>query len=254
MYFRKQDNLTNNLQKQLIQRLGELSGKPSSSTLHIHPVLNSEGEIDETRDPDAQISTISSKLFKKVYSTPAATGRSSKKQSSDQWHSDIAFEPVPADYTSLRLTQLPKTGGDTLWASGYEIYDRISTPVQKFLETLTAHFARPDFTAAAVRGGFTIYSKARGSPENVGDSLSADHPVVRTNPVTGWKSVYPVGQHAQYIKDVTAEESDMFLGWFKTLLKDNHDLQCRFKWKNVNDIAIWDNHSTFHNATFDFEG
>ncbi|EME45222.1 hypothetical protein DOTSEDRAFT_71063 [Dothistroma septosporum NZE10] len=254
VYFRKQDDLTNDLQKQLIQRLGELSGKPSTSTLHIHPVLNSEGDIDEKRDPDAQISTISSKLFKKIYGTEAEAGRSPKKQSSDQWHSDIAFEPVPADYTSLRLTQLPKTGGDTMWASGYEIYDRISTPVQKFLETLTAHFARPDFTAAAVRGGFSIYTKPRGSPDNSGDSLSADHPVVRTNPVTGWKSVFPVGQHAQYIKDVTVEESDMFLNWFKTLLKDNHDLQCRFKWSDVNDIAIWDNRSTFHNATFDFEG
>lgn len=222
--------------------------------MHIHPVLNTEGNIDEKRDPDAQISTISSKLFKKIYTVEAEAGRSPKKQSSDQWHSDIAFETVPADYTSLRLTQLPKTGGDTLWASGYEIYDRISTPVQKFLETLTCHFARPDFTAAAVRGGFSIYTKPRGSPDNAGDSLSAEHPVIRTNPVTGWKSVYPVGQHAQYIKDVTTEESDMFLTWFKTLLKDNHDLQCRFRWQSENDIAIWDNRCTFHCATFDFEG
>ena len=34
---------------------------------------------------------------------------------------------------------------------------------------------------------------------------------------------------------------------------DNHDLQVRFKWKNVNDIAIWDNRSTFHTATYDIE-
>lgn len=35
---------------------------------------------------------------------------------------------------------------------------------------------------------------------------------------------------------------------------DNHDLQVRFKWRNVNDIAIWDNRSTFHTATNDIEG
>lgn len=35
---------------------------------------------------------------------------------------------------------------------------------------------------------------------------------------------------------------------------DNHDLQVRFKWKNPNDIAIWDNRSTFHTATYDIEG
>lgn len=246
--------MTNDLQKQLVQRIGELSGKPSTSTLHIHPVLNSEGHVDEERDPDQQISTISSRLFKKVYGLEPEKGKCPKKQSSDQWHSDIAFEPVPADYSSLRLTQLPKTGGDTLWGSGYEIYDRISPPVQKFLEGLSCTFARPDFNAAAERSNIQIYSKPRGSPENIGEALSAVHPVIRTNPVTGWKSVYPVGQHAQYINDLTAEESNMFLSWFKTLLKDNHDLQCRFRWENENDIAIWDNRSSFHCATFDFAG
>lgn len=254
VYFRAQDNLTNELQKQLIQRIGELSGKPATSTLHIHPVLNSEGSIDEQRDPDQQISTISSKLFKKVYGLEEKLGVSPKKQSSDQWHSDIAFETVPADYSSLRLTQLPKTGGDTLWASGYEIYDRISRPVQRFLETLSCTFARPDFNAAAERGNFLIYDKPRGSPLNTGSHLSAVHRVVRTNPVTGWKSLYPVGQHAQYINDMTSEESEMFLGWFKTLLKENHDLHVRFRWQNENDIAIWDNRCTFHTATYDYEG
>jgi alpha-ketoglutarate-dependent taurine dioxygenase len=37
-----------------------------------------------------------------------------RRTDSDQWHSDIQFEPVPADYTSLRLTKLPLNGGDTL--------------------------------------------------------------------------------------------------------------------------------------------
>lgn len=37
-----------------------------------------------------------------------------KKQNNAQWHSDIGFEPVPADYTSLRLIELPKTGGGEL--------------------------------------------------------------------------------------------------------------------------------------------
>ena len=46
----------------------------------------------------------------------------------------------------------------------------------------------------------------------------------------------------------------MFLNWFKQLLISNHDLQARFRWQNVNDIAIWDNRSTFHNATYDYDG
>jgi alpha-ketoglutarate-dependent taurine dioxygenase len=111
VFFRKQDNLTNDLQKQLIQRLGELTGKPETSKLHIHPILNSERELGGS---DPEISTISSVQRNKLYvNTPY---QSRKQQSSAQWHSDIAFEPVPADYTSLRLTQLPKTGGG-MWSN-----------------------------------------------------------------------------------------------------------------------------------------
>lgn len=43
-----------------------------------------------------------------------------------------------------------------MWASGYEIYDRISEPYQKFLETLTCTFANPGFIKAAERGGFEL--------------------------------------------------------------------------------------------------
>jgi alpha-ketoglutarate-dependent taurine dioxygenase len=139
--------------------------------------------------------------------------------------SDIAFEPKPADYSSLRLEVLPKTGGDTLWASGYEIYDRISQPYQKFLESLTTTFHQPGFIAAAEKGGFQIYEKPRGAPENVGKELKAIHPVVRTNPVTGWKSIFPVGGHISHINDVADEESQALLKWFERLLVDNHDLQ-----------------------------
>ncbi|KAK5678394.1 hypothetical protein LTR17_027650 [Elasticomyces elasticus] len=254
VFFRKQDNLTNDIQKELVHRLGQLAGKPSSSKLHIHPVLNSESEVGEVREADQEISTISSKLFQKIYSQQGEDTVCVKKQSSNQWHADISFEPVPADYTSLRLIQLPKTGGDTLWASGYEIYDRLSPHYQKFLEGLTATFAQPGFIAAAERGNFKLYDKPRGSPENVGSSLKAIHPVIRTNPVTGWKSVFPVGAHVSHINGLTKEESLMLLEWFKKLCVDNHDLQVRFKWQHANDIAIWDNRSVFHNATFDYQG
>lgn len=66
---------------------------------------------------------------------------------------------------------------DTLWASGYEVYDRISAPYQKFLEGLTATYAQPLFEEAAKKNGFKLYSGERGAPENVGESefLSFPH-------------------------------------------------------------------------------
>lgn len=108
VFFRGQNDLTNELQKELIIRLGKASGRPETSGLHIHPVLNSERELGGS---DPEISTISSIQREKYYERPGDAELSPKKQKTAQWHSDIAFEPVPADYTSLRLVELPKTGG-----------------------------------------------------------------------------------------------------------------------------------------------
>ena len=133
------------------------------------------------------------------------------------------------------LTKVIST--DTLWASGYEIYDRISEPYQKFLESLTVTFEQPGFGKVAEKSGFKLYDKPRGAPENVGSELKAIHPVVRTNPVTGWKSVFPVGGHVKHINGVTQEESTHLLNWFLDLVYKNHDLQVRLKWQNPNDIG-----------------
>ncbi|KAI2777394.1 TauD-domain-containing protein [Daldinia loculata] len=248
VFFRKQDNITNDLQKELVQRLGELSGKPATSKLHIHPVINSGREHGGNDD---EISTISSQQAKKLYSRKDIWAE--KKQSQkNQWHSDITFEPIPSDYALLRLTELPKTGGDTLWASGYELYDRISKPLRGFLDTLTAYYAQPAFNEAADRNNFKIYSAPRGAPENVGEVLEAVHPVVRTNPVTGWKSVFAVGHHVKHIHGLSEAESRSFLDWFVQLIVENHDLQVRFRWQQPNDLAIWDNRSVYHAATPDY--
>lgn len=104
VFFRKQDDLDDDLQKELVQRLGDLSGKPKTSGLHIHPVANSGREHSIEDD---EISIISSRQRKALY-----TQSNDRKQSArTEWHSDITFEPIPSDYTILRLTELPKTGG-----------------------------------------------------------------------------------------------------------------------------------------------
>jgi alpha-ketoglutarate-dependent taurine dioxygenase len=133
-------------------------------------------------------------------------------------------------------------------------------------------FEQPGFQKVAEAAGFKLYDKPRGAVENVGTELKAVHPVVRTNPVTGWKSIFPVGGHVKHINGVTDEESAKLLTWFLDLVYRNHDLQVRLKWQNPNDIgmclplatfkhvhlvltkppAIWDNRSVFHTATFDY--
>ncbi|KAJ4290384.1 hypothetical protein N0V90_010600 [Kalmusia sp. IMI 367209] len=242
VFFRSQDNLTNELQKQLVDRLGYLTQKPSTSKLHIHPILNNTSEFGVD---DAEISTISSEARKKIFAHDRPQNK--RRYDAAQWHSDIQIR--------AHARGVP-TGGDTLWASGYEIYDRFSAPYRKFLEGLTATFSGDGFlkAAAANPDKVKIHEGPRGSPENVGRSLAAVHPVVRTNPVTGWKSIFALGPFPKQINELHSDESEEVLQKLLSVIPNSHDLQVRLKWKHENDLAIWDNRSVFHTATFDYDG
>lgn len=170
----------------------------------------------------------------------------------------------------LKIHTLPPTGGDTLWASGYEIYNRLSPAMQKFLEGLTATHDARFFLEEAARLGNPLRKGIRGHPLNQGDSLTAVHPVIRTNrkslsqssplyfnssnemlAVTGWKSVYVNKGFTKRINGITKDESDLLLPYLFNLVTQNHDAQVRFKWR-PNDLAIWDNRSNWHCATYDY--
>ncbi|KAH8115458.1 taurine catabolism dioxygenase [Phellopilus nigrolimitatus] len=251
VFFRNQD-IGIEHQKEFVQRLGELSGKPESSKLHVHPLIHSPENtpINEQGDTDPHVYVISSKSQGKLYKSMAH--RLSAAPASAGWHSDLTFENVPSDYACLKLTTTPPSGGDTLWASGYEVYDRISPSMREYFSTLTATHAQPVFKRSADDGGFPIASP-RGAPENVGDEFSVSHPVVRTNPVTGWRSIYSVGLHCNEVDGITTYEAKWIKEYIEYLITHNHDLQVRFKW-NANDVAIWDNRSVYHTATPDLVG
>ncbi|TVY58629.1 putative alpha-ketoglutarate-dependent sulfonate dioxygenase [Lachnellula cervina] len=253
VFFRNQDiNIED--QKVLGQKLGELTGKPETSKLHKHALSNSKRGIavDENGKLDDEVSVISSDQQRKLYNKFSG----SKKLASEGWHADITFERVPSDYAILKITKTPEdVGGDTLWASGYEAFDRLSPVWQRFAEGLTATHYQPNFNKVAAEHSLELLDEDRGAPENKGLDFTASHPVVRTNPVTGWKSLFGAGHqvHAGWIDNVTETESEVIKAYFLKIIADNHDLQVRFRW-NKNDLAIWDNRSVFHTATNDYEG
>jgi hypothetical protein len=159
VFFRKQDNLDNNLQKELAQRLGELSGKPSTSKLHIHPVSNSGRRLG---GKDDEISVISSEQAKEIYKGRLANFSGKKQSAKAGWHSDITFEPIPSDYALLRLTELPKTGGGAynthLASSVLTTNPLIRHPlgiwlrtVRPALRTVSEVFREPDCNLRAAR-------------------------------------------------------------------------------------------------------
>lgn len=69
------------------------------------------------------------------------------------------------------------------------------------------------------------------------NQLTPSKPMVRTHPITGWKTVWGFGLHVQHIDDVTEIESQELLSKITRLVSDNHDLQVRFRWSNSGDMG-----------------
>ena len=251
VFFRNQD-LTIAQQKAFVYKVSKLAGSPKESGFHRHPSGQGYQElvIDQDAAKDEDIYVVSNQLMKKIFDS----SKRNKKVTSQagQWHTDLMFERVPADYSCLRMHTNPPTGGDTLWASGTAMYNLLSAPYQRYLQTLTMHSASPSVADGAKRGGFELITENRGHPLNKGDDFTADHPVIRTNPVTGKNGIYAVGLHVKNINDVSEAESDAMLKSFLDLITQNHGLQVRWHWTK-NDVAIWDNRSVYHAATPDFD-
>ncbi|GAA6048869.1 hypothetical protein JCM3770_003660 [Rhodotorula araucariae] len=240
VFFQRQDDIVPEDIGRLALRLGELAGKPEDSTLHIHPTQ----ELSENGLPLGKIS-----------STPDKDGRqisfAEKGLTSAGWHSDVAFEPRPSLYTILQMHTLPRVGGDTLWLSNYAAYDRLTPAYQRFLEGLTALHDAERFRIQARLNGFKLRTAPRGSPLNQGDAFQANHPVVRTNPVTGLKALYVQPTFTTKINELNQDESRSVLDYLFRVQHENHENHVKYKW-NKHDLAIWDNQVVNHLATFDF--
>ncbi len=82
------------------------------------------------------------------------------------------FESVPSDYAVLKMIQPPESGGDTLFASGYSAYDRLSPCMKKLADGLTATYHTKAYDHF-LNEGVPLVTKNRGHPENKGIEFSA---------------------------------------------------------------------------------
>ncbi|KAH8777438.1 taurine dioxygenase [Diaporthe sp. PMI_573] len=158
-----------------------------------------------------------------------------------RWHSDLVHELQPAGYTHLHIDSAPPVGGDTLWASGYSAYEKLSPDFRKIID-----------------GKQAVYVSAhpyldREHPEEGPKHIERIHPLVRTHPATGWKSLFVNRAMTRRIVDLDKAESDVILNYLFDVYEKNVDIQVRFKW-TPNTSAIWDNRITIHNASWDYAG
>jgi len=154
------------------------------------------------------------------------------------WHSDSSFKAVPSLCSLLSARILPPEGGATEFASTRCAYPSLPEALKRRVETAIAVY---DFSWSRdqVRPGFfTEKERAEFPPVR--------HPVVRTNPVNGRKSLF-LGAHASYIVGLPLEAGRALL---KELLAHVSQPQfCyRHDWKE-GDLVVWDNRCVLHRAT-----
>jgi alpha-ketoglutarate-dependent taurine dioxygenase len=166
----------------------------------------------------------------------------SKRVAGEMWHSDVSCAEEPPMGSILRIFVVPESGGDTMFASMYAAYDALSDRMKAMLDGLDAvHDGGPYYRSVnAIIGrddGGRVYPKAL-------------HPVLRTHPVSGRKSLYVNSMFTTRIVGLPAAESDAVLGFLFDHVK-NPQFQCRFRWER-NSIAFWDNRCTQHYAVWDY--
>lgn len=144
------------------------------------------------------------------------------------WHSDLVHESQPAGITHLHNDTIPSVGGDTLWASGYSAYEKLSPSFRKFIDGKTAIYRSAH--------SYLDRENQQAGPQFV----EREHPLVRTHPATGWKALWVNRAMTVRIVGLDKAESDLILGYLYDVYERNPDIQVRFKW-SPKTSALWDN-------------
>lgn len=164
------------------------------------------------------------------------------------WHTDHSYDEIPALGSILYAREVPRTGGDTLFASMYAAYDALSPGFKKTLESLNAvHSSRHVF-------GTPAYGEAMEGRVGNAEAASQDavHPVVITHPLSGRKALYVNPGFTLHIEGWSGEESAPLLRYLYAHTA-KPEFTYRFHWE-AGSIAFWDNRSTWHYALNDYHG
>ncbi len=153
------------------------------------------------------------------------------------WHTDASFEDPPGRYSMLSARVIPSVGADTEFADMRAAYDALPPERQAGLEGLRVHHSIAHSRRTL---GFEF------SPEEEALLKGAVHPLIRTLPRLGRRSLY-VASHAARVVDWPIPDG-------RLLLHDliEHATRPEFVYRHVwrvGDLVMWDNRATMHRAT-----
>jgi taurine dioxygenase len=167
------------------------------------------------------------------------------------WHTDSSYLEEPPGETMLYAVQLPRVGGDTLFADMQRAFESLSAGMQRLLEGLTG-----EFTASLVHSPDGAHAHVAGADRNRREAgtraTAAVHPVVRTHPVTGRKGIYASLAHTYRFSGFTRDESLPLIEYLQRHAT-REEFCTRLVW-GPGTLAIWDNRAVQHYPLNDYPG
>ncbi len=170
-----------------------------------------------------------------------------KGAGADHWHTDATFMPEPPMASVLRPVMLPSGGGgDTCFANMYDAYEALSDPIRELLDGMKAvHDLSGQLRISVDRG-----ISPDGFEKLIQKFPPIEHPVVRTHPVTGRKSLFLNKATGSRLVGLTDRENDLLVPFLLDHVRDPA-FQCRMQWA-PDMIVMWDNRCTQHCGVPDF--
>jgi taurine dioxygenase len=162
------------------------------------------------------------------------------------WHTDYSYLAVPARATLLLSVQVPKKGGDTLFADQERAYNELPESMKRRIDgmvSLNVYGNRDDPNPVSRT---SAYAPSKEQKDKRGAHLIR-HPLVRRHPYTGNKALYAVSGTSFGIEGLPPDEGI-------SLLRElaEHSTQPQYQHRiryGVGDLVIWDNASVLHSAT-----
>jgi len=160
------------------------------------------------------------------------------------FHTDYSYLELPARATTLYSIEVPKKGGDTLFADQYTAYDDLSSSLKTQIRDLVAlhHYGNRDDLDKTSR---TVASVLSEEQEN--KMAWVRHKVARKHPITGRTALYSVSGSSFAIEGMPQDEAVELLDELKRhATQEKYQLRLKY---GVGDVVVWDNASLLHSAT-----
>lgn len=168
-----------------------------------------------------------------------------------EWHTDGSGWRFPPLASSLYALEVPQSGGETYFASGYIGYETLAPERRAELDEMLCRYSYVTLQKWLHEAGGREYEPTEADRERHPD---VDRPLVRAHPATGRRALWFSIEEIVDISGMGYEASrELMLGLVEHLTGNPHAVYAHY-W-SVGDLVLWDNRCLLHSVCeYNYEG